>query len=88
MKAPKCRLCGAHHWSSEPHKFEIEPENVPTLKKKILSCVHNEDKPKSVCTQLREVSIRRFRSNMATELNNLPLSLVKNGKVVAIIRAK
>ena len=22
MDKPKCRLCGAHHWSSEPHKFE------------------------------------------------------------------
>jgi hypothetical protein len=27
MAAPKCRVCGEAHWSSEPHKFK---EVVPT----------------------------------------------------------
>jgi hypothetical protein len=27
MSAPKCRVCGEAHWSSEPHKFK---EVVPT----------------------------------------------------------
>lgn len=26
MSAPKCKICGNHHWSSEPHKFKDDPE--------------------------------------------------------------
>jgi hypothetical protein len=30
VKPPKCPLCKAHHWSSEPHVFEDEPVNSVT----------------------------------------------------------
>ena len=41
MKTPKCRLCGANHWSHEPHKFEdVKPEPKKLKPKK--------DKPKTL----------------------------------------
>ena len=41
MKTPKCRLCGANHWSHEPHKFEdVKPEPKRKAPKK--------DKPKTL----------------------------------------
>jgi hypothetical protein len=88
MQAPKCRLCGANHWSGEPHKFEPD---APALREKVATipkCVHKTEDPKEVCTQLREVNIRQFRSKMADELNNLPFNLVRNGKVIAVVREK
>jgi len=44
------------------------------------------------CTQwgrvlyMREVSIRKFRKNMAKELKVLPFKITKNGRVIAIVR--
>ena len=32
MKQPRCRLCGAHHWTHEPHVFDetaAQPEALP-----------------------------------------------------------
>jgi len=26
MSAPKCKLCGANHWSNEDHKFPDDPK--------------------------------------------------------------
>ena len=29
MERPKCRLCGARHYASEPHKFAADAVSVP-----------------------------------------------------------
>jgi len=77
---------------------EFKPkERVHKLVKKIVKSVHNPTKSvdvatksvhnvKDVCTQIREVSIRQFRSNMATELKSLPFRIIKNGRVIAVVR--
>ena len=98
MKSPKCRLCGENHWANEDHKWpdtdtahirnavefkpkksvhnSIKPTDVVT------KSVHNDDK---VCTQIREVSIRKLRANLSTELKTLPFNIIKNGKVIATV---
>jgi len=95
MKAPKCRLCGENHWGNESHKWStgISPKDVATQgvhnsTKKVKPSpkrVHNVEIKDEVCTQVREVSIRQFRGNMASELRDLPFRIVKNGKVIAIV---
>ena len=34
MDAPKCRVCGEKHWSSEPHKWGDEPKKAVLTKLK------------------------------------------------------
>lgn len=47
--------------------------------------VHNVKNEVDVCTQLREVSIRKLRANLSSELRDLPFKIVKSGKVIAIV---
>ncbi len=34
MTAPLCRLCGHHHWSTEPHQFKKATAPAPAKKAK------------------------------------------------------
>ena len=35
MDKPECRLCGAKHWSSEPHVFKTEGPKDARISKKV-----------------------------------------------------
>ncbi len=44
MSAPKCRLCGAVHWSNEPHKFGSAKESSEPARKSVLKRAQPEKK--------------------------------------------
>lgn len=90
MKAPMCRSCNSSHWSSEPHKWpDTNTAHIRDAEKFIpTKRVHKTKEETKVCTQIRKVSIRQLRANLAKELNDLPFDIIKNGKVIGRVNAK
>ena len=86
--APWCKVCLSNHSPREPHKWNVNTDEVmPILKEKVRTISKKvrtiKIVPEKVRT-IRQVSIKEFSRNVSKNFSDLPFEVTKNGKAIAM----